>query len=226
MMVVGVDGWNKKWVAVELHDGKFHGIYIAETLAEIAQRSEYEVIGIDVPIGLVDAPPRKADAAARELLQTRRSSVFDAPPAFCLSQEVATYSDANRISKETLGRGISAQAFALMSNIREADSVARDDVRVFEVHPELSFTAMNNQRPMPYPKKSWSGLVDRIKALASHDIHLPDPLDGNDPRSSAGRAGADDILDAAAVAWSAQRIAAGKAIALPDKNTRLHRIWY
>ncbi len=226
MMVVGVDGWNRKWVAVELQHGKFQRIYIAEKLEEITQREEYEVIGIDVPIGLVDEPPRAADTAAREILKSRRSSVFDAPPGFCLSQSVSSYSEANRIAKQQLGRGISAQSFALMANIREADAVARKDARVYEVHPELSFTALNANVPMPFAKKTWNGLIDRMKLLASYGIHLPDPIDANAPKNSAGRAGADDVLDAAAVAWSAHRIANNTANALPDPTERLYRIWF
>lgn len=226
MIVAGVDGWNRKWVTVELCDGKFHAIYIAETLAEIAKRSQYQVIGVDVPIGLSDTPPRSADTEARSRLGPRRTSVFDAPPAFCLSSELSKYSEANQKSKRTLGRGISAQSFALMSNILEADAVARADSRIYEVHPELSFSVMNLDRPMAHSKKSYSGIVDRIGVLAAQGIHLPDPLDDLPAKSSAGRAGVDDVLDAAAVAWSAHRIASKTAVALPDTKSRLERIWY
>jgi predicted RNase H-like nuclease len=37
-----------------------------------------------------------------------------------------------------------------------------------------------------------------------------------DDLGAAGRAGADDVLDAAAVAWTASRLAAGTAVSFPD----------
>lgn len=46
----------------------------------------------------------------------------------------------------------------------------------------------------------------------------------------AGDAGAEDLLDAAAAAWSATRIANGHALSLPDPpqvaNSRRIAIWY
>ncbi len=49
--------------------------------------------------------------------------------------------------------------------------------------------------------------------LAAHGIELGDDL------AAAGRVPVDDVLDAAAVAWTAGRIAAGVALCLPTGPT-------
>lgn len=61
-----------------------------------------------------------------------------------------------------------------------------------------------------YPKRTWNGLAQRRACLDRAEITLPDHLERG------GMAGADDVLDAAAAAWSAWRIATGRASTLPD----------
>lgn len=48
------------------------------------------------------------------------------------------------------------QGFALLKNIREADDIAQKDHRFYEVHPEVSFRAMNGGAPLKFTKKSWN----------------------------------------------------------------------
>jgi predicted RNase H-like nuclease len=80
--------------------------------------------------------------------------------------------------------------------------------RVAEVHPELCFARLAGQ-PLPDSKRTWTGAMHRRRLLA--DNVLPDDL------GPAGRAAAiDDVLDAAAAAWTARRIALGQALPLPD----------
>jgi predicted RNase H-like nuclease len=79
-----------------------------------------------------------------------------------------------------------------------------------EVWHQVSFAAMND-RPLTHRKISWTGQVARRALLAGHGIHLPDQL------GAAGTAGTDDVLDAAAAAWSAHRIATGHASRLPTE---------
>ena len=60
---------------------------------------------------------------------------------------------------------------------------------------------------------SWnrSNFYDLFEGLAKHGIDLPDKL------GDAGKARLDDVLDAAAAAWSAHRIATGHASRLPTE---------
>jgi predicted RNase H-like nuclease len=89
-------------------------------------------------------------------------------------------------------------------------TLVRRAVRVVECHPEISFMAMNDGRPVAAGKKTWAGVMRRIELLAREGIDLDGEL------GRAGRAGApDDILDAAAAAWTARRVAVGMASAVP-----------
>ena len=105
------------------------------------------------------------------------------------------------------GPRISAQAFALRMKILEVDPY-RGDPRVCEVHPELSVAAIGGA-PLP-SKRSWNGAAARRRLLAGVGIEIPDDLG-----TVAGRVPPDDVLDAAAAAWTAGRIALGRAVCLP-----------
>jgi len=76
---------------------------------------------------------------------------------------------------------------------------------------------------MPHPKRTWNGLMERRRVLAGAGIEVPAAL-------PAGTAAADDVLDAAAVAWTAARKARGEARTLPDDppwhDGRPVAIWY
>ena len=107
-----------------------------------------------------------------------------------------------------MGKGLSQQSYALRAKIFEVDDVVATDDRVFECHPEVSFAAMTGV-PLDWSKKTWNGQILRRGLLADHGIGLPDDL------GEAGRAPVDDLLDAAACAWSAERMRLGTARTLP-----------
>jgi predicted RNase H-like nuclease len=144
-------------------------------------------------------------------------------PALSESLQIATLCDAeflgsicidvlsliiDSISTVT-GHGLSRQTWGLRDKLGEANQcLASGQYPLHEVHPEVSFAAMNG-RPLEHPKISWAGQMIRRALLARHGVHLPDQL------GAAGNAGPDDVLDAAAAAWSAHRIATGHANRLP-----------
>ena len=134
------------------------------------------------------------------------------------------WAEANRRLHNQFGRGLTKQSFALKPKINEVADVAARDNRVYEVHPEVSFMALAGQH-LEVSKKQWNGHNARRALLAAHGIVIPDDL-GN-----TGTVGADDVLDAAAAAWSAHRITEGQAISLPvppeyDSGGRMVAIWY
>jgi hypothetical protein len=84
---------------------------------------------------------------------------------------------------------------------------------------------MMGDGPPKAGKKSWHGQRDRMARLESAGIVIPAEI------GDAGQAGPDDVLDAAAAAWSAHRIATHVACSVPDppqSNERGQRmaIWY
>ena len=202
--VAGVDGCPKGWIAIVLEDGHFSRAQLARTFTDLLPHlAEAQVIAVDIPIGLPDGSERRAaDVEARKLLGPRGSSVFATPPRVVL--ESPSYAKANALSKKRFGHGISTQSYALRKKIFEVDACAANDDRIYEVHPEVCFVEMNGE-PLTHSKKSWHGQATRLRLLANAEITIPDDLGG------VGKIPPDDVIDAAAAAWSADRIANGKA---------------
>jgi predicted RNase H-like nuclease len=181
------------------------------------------VLAVDIPIGLPEGKEhRQCDLAAKAFLKPRSSSVFFTPPRPVL--EAPTYQEGNQLSWHDYERGVSAQAYALGQKILEVDPIAASDDRVIEIHPEVCFRAMKGE-PLDYSKHSWNGQAERRRLIAGAGIGLPDHL------SEAGQVPPDDILDAAAAAWTAWRLAQGTAKVLPESANGRDRIlrgviWY
>jgi predicted RNase H-like nuclease len=169
------------------------------------------VVGIDMPLGLLESGWREADLAARGLLGPRRSSVFAIPPEAVWAE--ASYQAANRRCRELTGQGFSIQAWGLRAKLLEANQYRETCGHpLYEVHPELAFGAMAGAA-LPFSKHTAPGRELRRELLAKAGILLPAaPV----PAAPLPAAPVTDTLDAAAVAWSAWRIAAGRAIVLPD----------
>jgi predicted RNase H-like nuclease len=212
MRVVGVDGWRGGWVAVVLDDGRWSQTRVAAGLAELAGAfGGAAAIGVDMPLGLVARGWRHADDLAAARLGAQRSRVFRVPPR--AAWQAATHRDAVAVCRTLTDppAGFSVQAWSLRDKIGQAEEVrASLPGLLFEVHPELSFAALNGGTVIAASKKTWNGQMTRRAVLARAGIALPDDL------AQAGVVPADDILDAAAVAWSAARIAGGAAVSFPD----------
>lgn len=178
-----------------------------------------EVIGIDMPIGFSTTGPRASEVAARTFLAARRSSVFLTPQRDVL--EATPYAAATALAVQLTGRGISRQSYGLAAKIFEVEGWLREARcrRVVEVHPEVSFATMLG-RPARHSKKTWAGMVERRDALAAAGILLDGPLG-----AAGARAAVDDVLDAAAAAWTARRFAAGAATCHGDPTASGDAIW-
>ena len=212
LTVTGVDGCAAGWVAVTLGSsvtGIVVGVTVAATLDLLPLAP---VTGIDMPLGLLGAGWREADRLARRALGRRGVTVFAIPPRAVW--ECRSYAEANRLCRELTGKGFSVQAWGLRRKIAEADQFRRRaatrpaGVRLYEVHPELSFAALAGA-PLPDSKHTPAGLAVRRDLLARAGITLPAKVAG---------AAENDLLDAAAVAWSARRIAAGTAVTLTSRD--------
>lgn len=209
MRVVGVDGCRGGWIAIALADGHPARGYFLEQLDGLLEAiPDARAVAVDIPIGLPSAGRRRADVAARQVLGVRRNSVFFAPVRQAIT--AATYAEANAVSRDLTGHGLSRQTFALYPKIIEAERWSRAaPVPVWEVHPEVSFRMMM-QHPATSPKATWSGLRERLRALERVGIVL------DDVGPAGQRAAADDVVDAAAAAWSAARLQRGEGISIPD----------
>ena len=203
--VAGVDGCRAGWIMV--HDGcaTVHRDF-ATVLAGLPDDT---VVAVDMPIGLIDEHEpggRDVDRAARVELGPKRNSVFSAPPRCALGAR--TLGDARR-----RGARLTLQTLNILSRIEDVDRVMTPDLqsRVFEVHPELSFAAMNGGGPLLAPKRSATGARERRALLQRAGVMVPERPVG---------AASDDLLDACALAWSARRVARGNARRVPDRPAR------
>jgi len=217
MRVTGLDACRRGWVAVSL-DGteragvaarlQVEAVLVHQTLADALDRTEARVIGIDMPLGLLESGWREADRAARGLLGPRRSSVFAIPPRAVWEQP--SYQAASQRCRELTGQGLSIQAWGLRARLLEADRYRGGSPHpLYEVHPELAFCAMAGA-PLEHSKHTPRGRELRRELLSRAGIALP----------PTPRAPVTDTLDAAAVAWSAWRIATGRAVVIPARPQR------
>jgi predicted RNase H-like nuclease len=208
MRVSGVDGCKSGWVAVDLDGGAVAAVRFAPSLAVLLRDAmPDQVVAIDMPLGLLAEGWRAADREAGRLLGRRRSSVFAIAPR-PVWREVS-YEAANERCRLLTGNGLSVQTWGLRAKLLEANDYRQHCLHpLFEVHPELSFQAMAGAA-LGYSKHSPAGHAERRHLLENAGVHTTDDL-------LAARKGMRvDILDAAAAAWSAQRIATGGSLVLP-----------
>ena len=210
----GLDGCADGWVVVTLTDGQVSDVEVAADLDQVVD--DGATIGVDMPIGLLDAPVREADAAARHRLPGRGSSIFNAPPRAVLdgylAGEVTDHASASARCRAAIGKGISQQSWALVPKIAELDVGVRAGRRLLEVHPEVAFAEVMG-RPLPR-KRSWSGIALRWRVLAALEIRLPSRFPGDS-------CAPDDVLDAAICAWVADGAAQGlPLVRYPDPPTQ------
>lgn len=214
--VIGVDGCRGGWIAVRWAADVTH--HLCRSFADVLAM-DAAVIAVDMPIGFPDASGRAAERDVRRRLGERQSSVFSIPARAAVM--CSDYREACAVSQRHSDppKKVARQTFHLFPKMREIDALMTPGLqsRVFEVHPELAFWAMNGQESVPLAKKVKNrahppGLSLRRDLLRSAGFPI-DNVAGVPIR--AADAGPDDILDACACAWSARRILDGTGIRFP-----------
>lgn len=216
-LIAGVDGCPVGWICVtrDTRTGRIASALYPTADGLVSQQPCPDIIAIDMPIGLTDAGRRQCDNEARSLLGTpRRNSVFPAPIRPAL--RAGSRAQASQITKKADGRRVGVQAWGIFHKVRELDTVLSQDLqqRVREVHPELCFWAWNGHRPMVHTKKSKSGKAERRRLIDGH--YGGRVVDQVRARYLVGQVGHDDIYDAFAALWTAERIKAGVAAVIPE----------
>ncbi|MGY6708170.1 MAG: DUF429 domain-containing protein [Rhizobiaceae bacterium] len=234
-MIAGVDGCKAGWIAVVGTTPADARIEIHAAFAQLVDALPTgSITAVDMPIGLPDRigkGGRGPESLIRPLLGQRQSSVFSIPSRAAVYAEPGPFAtahdlrDAHRrasvVARQTSEppKSISIQAFCLFPKIREIDTLLVKQpelrARVIESHPELAFWRLNGEQAMALPKKvkgkvNPPGMEERKALLVRHGMarHLLDaPPQG---------AGADDLLDAAAMFLIALRHAQGLTRPFPD----------
>jgi predicted RNase H-like nuclease len=222
--VLGADVCRGSWAGIMWDGITIKGLF-ASTITELVEAAhavgDVAVVAIDIPIGLPEAKPRPADEAARAFVGPRRSSVFPTPIREAL--HAADYQEARTVSLKLTQKSLSAQAYALRTKILEVEAwLTTTSVRAVETHPEVCFKAMQmdgaptgddgtNDHYVPWPKSVWVGQQLRLDLLAHQGLDLTSA----DLGELAHRSPPDDIIDAAACAWTARRVLLGQQAWLP-----------
>lgn len=205
---MGIDGCRQGWVIAERASPRSVALRVVEQLADAITSAD--VVGIDMPIGLPDEWHRAADIAARRYLSPRGSTVFPTPPRSLLA--CTTYDQVNTVARARFGKGVPRQTWHLFPKITEVDTLARSllleqpGARLVEIHPECSFRALAGR--VLASKHTPNGIIERTEALRAVVGAAADAR----PRG----ARPDDVLDALAVLWSAERFARGEHVELGD----------
>lgn len=217
--VAGVDGTPEGWAVVIMEADRSVIRKVAALSNIFDGATDFDVIAVDVPIGLLDAYKvggRACDRAARQVLgRPRGSSVFPAPVRAVLA--ATSWEDACVRSRASApdGKAVTKQTYAILPKIREVDELlqTRPELRevVREVHPEVCFSELAGM-PMIHRKASILGREERQRALARSfpELHMIEKT---------GRAQGlqiEDILDATVACWSAFRMVSGKGRSLPN----------
>lgn len=289
MYVIGVDGTRNGWIAVGLVGGRFAGAAHFDHFHELFEAgADAAAIGVDMPIGLVKEGLRHCDRLVKEFVGERRASVFMTPPRPALAS--STFDQANSLTRQLTGSGLTKQSFSLRTKVLEVDAVVRNELRnsrrakrsndkfstippdarpygvgrqgkayiiktresrrslrryarvierggsqappvrvnpfkpaklqfvggrIIEVHPEASFRQMHGQ-PLAHNKKTYNGSMLRMRLLEEQGINIPGEL------GEIGSVAVDDLLDAAAVAWTTHRYVKAEAVSLPPEGEWQH----
>ena len=192
-------------------------VAIADSIAALlgGPLAHAEAIVVDIPIGLPELPGRACERDARLAIGPRRSSVFAAPLRGMLS--FAAYEDANAFGKAR-GAGLSKQAWNITPKIREMDALITPSLqeRIVEGHPELAFTRLAGA-PCTHSKRTTEGQAERRRLLASRAVDAGSLLEAARGRYPTKRQFADDdLIDACALALSAEARLAGSAWLVGD----------
>lgn len=223
-LTAGADGCRSGWICVvqsERTGVPTAALYTSAT-DFLFQQPKPAVLAIDIVIGLTGRGPRACDKEARRLLRApRASSVFPAPVRRAVEAE--SREEASAITERADGRRVNVLSWAISSKIRAVDALMTPALqpRVSEVHPEVSFAALNQGAAIVHSKKRRAGrqecrrLVDEAFGPNAFD-RIRDQFLGREVAS-------DDILDAFAALWTARRIVAGTYKTLSDDPPRGER---
>jgi predicted RNase H-like nuclease len=201
-LVAGVVPCGRAWV---LASAKLQGVTIApeeprllsSIIDVLDERPGFSVVGLFAPVGLLDEPVvggRTCDREARALVGRRRGAAIRSAPSRAVLQNGATngpHASADRLTRHY--EAVAAEVAREIGPYRQRT--------IFEVHPELSFYQLNEDRPLQYRKRSMHGQRERGELLQTKIGGVERILDARVPGVRRSH-----LIDAAACMWTARRI--------------------
>lgn len=218
--VLGVDARRPDaWVTVELSEGSLASIARHDSLeAVLASAEDAHTVAFDVPIGHEDRQGsqrdgrRGADVAARDSMGEAADRVFWTPPLQVFEHD--SYASARRQAEEEGWPVPREPMFAGRARLQAVNEAAAHDDRIVEIHPEVSYLALNEEHggtgPLATHGRGPRATYERLQLLAQAGLRPTRSLGG------VGRMNPRDVLEATVAAWSAHRVANSQARRLPE----------
>ena len=204
------------WLAAT---SKLQGITMAPETPQVFSRLRdvldykpaFQVIALFAPVGLHDTPTpggRSCDRAARRLVGWPRSgAILSAPARAAL--------DANSFAEAASANGgrLSVVGWQMVKRMAEVDDEMAPywQRTVFEVHPELSFFQLNDDKPLRYSKHTAVGREERAALLRARIPGVERIVDARLARVSKAH-----VIDAAGCLWTARRIVTRAVNRVPE----------
>ena len=180
MMVTGIDGYPRGWVAARLDpDTSSSAVHWAtcEVSAIAALLHPDDVVGIDMPIGLVEHGWRECDQLARTALGRAGSRVFLTPPRAVLALGInAPNTDVQRVSRALTGQGVALARLPLVAeHLANGDLV--EPLPQTRLDSPLAYWLMVAPRSAQRPEvKAFCDWIRRQAEITRHAIgDVPDP---------------------------------------------------
>lgn len=185
---------------------------VVPTFLEVLDyKPAFQVVALFSPVGLLDDPDsrgRTCDRKARALLgRPRAGAVLSAPARAAI--KCGSYSEA----KEANGGRLSAIGWRMLKRTAEVhEQMAPYWQRtIFEVHPELTFFQLNDDRAVRFSKHTKAGQTERKALLAGRMPGVERIIDARVRGVSSAH-----LLDAAACLWTARRVISRGVVHLPE----------
>lgn len=218
---VGVDARQREGLwTVRVEDGRLDRIeQLDDVDAVIEAAQNVDVIAFDIPIGHEDPTGEEGDgrracevAAVERFGQVLEERLLPMPPPAIY--ELEHFHEAQAYC-ETKGWPVIEKAIWHGGyRVQHVTELAADDERIVEIHPEVSFGALNEAHGgeglLEHYGRGWNALYERLELLHEEGLRPARSMGG------VGRASPKDVIDATIAAWSAHRAATGEAGTLPS----------
>jgi predicted RNase H-like nuclease len=212
-LIAGVEPCPGGWLVVS---ARLQGITafpvepeVFSSFAEILDyRPSFDVIAIHCHLSFPEEETpggRTCDRMARQLLGFARGGAVTSPP----SRRLLTTGDLDQKARKGLSP-ISAQMLRRYAEVAEEMQPYRQR-QVFEVHPELSFYQLNDDKPMQHAKETPEGVKERTDLVVARIPGVEVVLEAKIPGVEARH-----LLDATADMVTARRIAARAVDRMPE----------
>ncbi len=214
--LIGVDGTSSGWIASIGNSKKksLSTVLFSDNLEELLSDYPDSLVVIDMPIELNKKNYlRECDVLAKKYLgKNFQSSIFIPPLKKVL--KCNTYQEANKLSKQLAGKGLSKQSWHLKDKICEVQGLSKFSINIYEGHPECSFKMLKNE-PLKAKKKSVLGIFERLDLLKKAGL---DPLSISLNIGNNSAIKIDDILDSMVLFLTALRIVEGSHLCLEKRG--------